>query len=109
MSFSASLRRPTATRNRGDSGIQRLSAISSTPVGRPISHRIRQLPIADALLAETIPARHRGTLMIVADGCVAGAGYVLTSWLAGALTTDRPSHLPSVRLGELLIDCDWLT
>jgi MFS transporter, putative metabolite:H+ symporter len=43
------------------------------------------LPIAFALLAETIPARHRGWLMVLVGGCVIGAGYVLTSWLAGAL------------------------
>ena len=43
------------------------------------------LPIAFALLAETIPARHRGWLMVLVGGCVTGAGYVLTSWLAGAL------------------------
>jgi putative MFS transporter len=43
------------------------------------------LPIAFALLAETIPARHRGWLMVLIGGCVIGAGYVLTSWLAGAL------------------------
>ena len=44
------------------------------------------LPITFALLAETIPARHRGWLMVLIGGGVAGAGYVLTSWLAGALT-----------------------
>jgi putative MFS transporter len=44
------------------------------------------LPITFALLAETIPARHRGWIMVLIGGCVAGAGYVLTSWLAGALT-----------------------
>jgi MFS transporter, putative metabolite:H+ symporter len=44
------------------------------------------LPITFALLAETIPARHRGWIMVLVGGCVAGAGYVLTSWLAGALT-----------------------
>jgi MFS transporter, putative metabolite:H+ symporter len=44
------------------------------------------LPITFALLAETIPARHRGTLMVLVGGCVAGAGYVLTSWLAATLT-----------------------
>lgn len=43
------------------------------------------LPIAFALLAETIPARHRGWLMVLVGGCVIGAGYVLTSWLAGVL------------------------
>lgn len=44
------------------------------------------LPITFALMAETIPARHRGWLMVLIGGSVAGAGYVLTSWLAGALT-----------------------
>jgi MFS transporter, putative metabolite:H+ symporter len=44
------------------------------------------LPITFALLAETVPARHRGWLMVLIGGGVAGAGYVLTSWLAGALT-----------------------
>jgi MFS transporter, putative metabolite:H+ symporter len=44
------------------------------------------LPITFALLAETIPARHRSWLMVLIGGGVAGAGYVLTSWLAGALT-----------------------
>lgn len=44
------------------------------------------LPIAFALLAETVPARHRGWLMVLVGGGVAGAGYLLTSWLAGALT-----------------------
>jgi putative MFS transporter len=39
------------------------------------------LPIAYALLAETIPARHRGWLMVLIGSDVAGA-YVLTSWLA---------------------------
>lgn len=43
------------------------------------------LPIAFALMAETIPARHRGWLMVLIGGDVAGA-YVITSWLAGALT-----------------------
>jgi putative MFS transporter len=44
------------------------------------------LPITYALLAETIPARHRSWLMVLVGGGVAGAAYVLTSWLAGALT-----------------------
>jgi putative MFS transporter len=43
------------------------------------------LPIAFTLMAETIPARHRGWLMVLIGGDVAGA-YVITSWLAGALT-----------------------
>jgi MFS transporter, putative metabolite:H+ symporter len=44
------------------------------------------LPITFTLLAETIPARHRGWLLVLTGGAVASAGYVLTSWLAGALT-----------------------
>lgn len=42
------------------------------------------LPICYALLAETIPARHRGWLMILIGGDIAGA-YVLTSWLSSEL------------------------
>jgi len=42
------------------------------------------LPIAFALLAETIPARHRGWLMVLIGGDVAGA-YILTSFLASVL------------------------
>lgn len=44
------------------------------------------LPITFALLAETIPARHRGWLMVLIGGGVSAVGYVMTSWLAGALT-----------------------
>lgn len=39
------------------------------------------LPITFALMAETIPARHRGWLMVLIGGDVAGA-YILTSWLS---------------------------
>jgi MFS transporter, putative metabolite:H+ symporter len=39
------------------------------------------LPIAYALLAETIPARHRGWLMVLIGADIAGA-YILTSWMA---------------------------
>jgi len=42
------------------------------------------LPIAFALLAETIPARHRGWLMVLIGGDVAGA-YLLTSYLSSRL------------------------
>jgi putative MFS transporter len=42
------------------------------------------LPICCALLAEAIPARHRGWLMILIGADIAGA-YILTSWLAAAL------------------------
>lgn len=43
------------------------------------------LPITFALMAETIPARHRSWLMVLIGGDVAGA-YIVTSWLASALT-----------------------
>ena len=43
------------------------------------------LPITFALLAETIPARHRGWLMVLVGGDVAGA-YIITSWLSAELT-----------------------
>jgi putative MFS transporter len=43
------------------------------------------LPITFALLAEAIPARHRGWLMVLVGGDVAGA-YVITSWLSAELT-----------------------
>ncbi len=42
------------------------------------------LPITFTLMAETIPARHRGWLMVLIGGDVAGA-YVITSWLSSAL------------------------
>jgi putative MFS transporter len=42
------------------------------------------LPIAYALMAETIPARHRGWLMVLIGGDVAAA-YIITSWLASEL------------------------
>ncbi|HWB72486.1 MAG TPA: MFS transporter [Egibacteraceae bacterium] len=45
------------------------------------------LPITFALMAETIPARHRGWLMVLIGGDVAGA-YILTSWLSAALVPD---------------------
>ena len=43
------------------------------------------LPITFTLIAETIPARHRGWLMVLIGGDIAGA-YVITSWLAAELT-----------------------
>jgi len=43
------------------------------------------LPITFALLAEAIPARHRGWLMVLIGGDVAGA-YIVTSWLSAELT-----------------------
>ncbi|MGH2724510.1 MAG: MFS transporter [Actinomycetota bacterium] len=39
------------------------------------------LPITFTLMAETIPARHRGWIMVLIGGDVAGA-YIITSWLA---------------------------
>ncbi|WLQ45080.1 MFS transporter [Streptomyces laculatispora] len=43
------------------------------------------LPICFALLAETIPSKHRGWLMVLIGGDIAGA-YVIVSWLSGWLT-----------------------
>lgn len=43
------------------------------------------LPITFTLIAETVPARHRGWLMVLLGGDVAG-GYILTSWLSAELT-----------------------
>jgi putative MFS transporter len=42
------------------------------------------LPIAFALMAETIPARHRGWMMVLIGGDVAGA-YIITSWVASTI------------------------
>jgi MFS transporter, putative metabolite:H+ symporter len=42
------------------------------------------LPITFALMAETIPARHRGWIMVLIGGDVAGA-YIITSWLASTI------------------------
>lgn len=42
------------------------------------------LPIVFTLMAETIPARHRGWLMVLIGGDVAGA-YIITSWLASTI------------------------
>jgi putative MFS transporter len=42
------------------------------------------LPITYALMAETIPARHRGWLMVLIGGDIAAA-YIITSWLAAEL------------------------
>lgn len=63
------------------------------------------LPIAFALIAETIPARHRGWLIVLIGGDVAGA-YIITSWLAGALTPEyswRILWLLGLPTGLLLI------
>ncbi|MER5757140.1 MFS transporter [Streptomyces sp. NPDC002088] len=43
------------------------------------------LPVAFTLLAETMPARHRGWAMVLIGGNGVGA-YLLVSWLSGALT-----------------------
>ena len=42
------------------------------------------LPIMFTITAEAIPARHRGWLLVLLGGDVAGA-YIITSWLASAL------------------------
>ncbi len=42
------------------------------------------LPICYALLAETIPAKHRSWLMILIGADIAGA-YILTSWVSASL------------------------
>ncbi|HEX8850027.1 MAG TPA: MFS transporter [Gemmatimonadaceae bacterium] len=42
------------------------------------------LPIMFTIMAETIPARHRGWLLVLIGGDVAGA-YIITSWLAATL------------------------
>jgi MFS transporter, putative metabolite:H+ symporter len=47
------------------------------------------LPIVFALMAETIPARHRGWLMVLIGGDVAGA-YIITSWIASTIAA--PEH-----------------
>ncbi|MGQ0668928.1 MAG: MFS transporter [Actinomycetota bacterium] len=63
------------------------------------------LPITFALMAETIPARHRSWLMVLIGGDVAGA-YVLTSWLASALVPEygwRILWLFGLPTGVLLI------
>lgn len=44
------------------------------------------LPITVALIAETIPARQRGWLMVLIGGDVAGA-YIITSWLSSTLVS----------------------
>jgi MFS transporter, putative metabolite:H+ symporter len=63
------------------------------------------LPIAFALLAETIPARHRSWLMVLIGGDVAGA-YILTSNLASELQPEfgwRIMWLIGLPTGILLI------
>ena len=63
------------------------------------------LPIAFALLAETMPVRHRSWLMVLIGGDVAGA-YVVTSWLASWLEPQfgwRVMWLLGLPTGVLLI------
>jgi putative MFS transporter len=63
------------------------------------------LPIIFTLMAETIPARHRGWLMVLIGGDVAGA-YVLTSWLSSSLVPEyswRILWLVGLPTGLLLI------
>lgn len=63
------------------------------------------LPITFTLIAETIPARHRGWLMVLVGGDIAGA-YVLTSWMATTLVPHyswRILWLAGLPTGVLLI------
>ncbi|WP_157386703.1 MFS transporter [Nocardia terrae] len=63
------------------------------------------LPIAFTLLAETIPARHRGWLLVLIGGDIAGA-YIITSWLSstiGATYSWRVMWLIGFPTGLLLI------
>jgi putative MFS transporter len=63
------------------------------------------LPITFALIAETIPARHRGWLMVLIGGDIAGA-YIITSWLSSSLVphyTWRILWLLGLPTGLLLI------
>lgn len=63
------------------------------------------LPIAYALMAETIPARHRGWLMVLIGGDIACA-YIITSWLASELVPQfswRILWLLGLPTGVLLI------
>jgi putative MFS transporter len=63
------------------------------------------LPIIFTLMAETIPARHRGWLMVLIGGDVAGA-YVLTSWMSSSLVPEyswRILWLVGLPTGLLLI------
>ncbi|MEV4740961.1 MFS transporter [Streptomyces sp. NPDC049555] len=63
------------------------------------------IPIAFTLLAETVPQRHRGWLMVLIGGNVTVA-YVLTSWLAATLTPTyswRILWLVGLPTGVLLI------
>jgi putative MFS transporter len=65
------------------------------------------LPITFTLIAETMPARHRGCLMVLIGGDAAAA-YVITGWLAGTALlvadplADRPAHGPAAGLAQPL-------
>lgn len=63
------------------------------------------LPVAFTLIAETIPARHRGWLMVLIGGDIAGA-YIITSWVSSALVPEyswRILWLIGLPTGLLLI------
>jgi putative MFS transporter len=63
------------------------------------------LPIAYALMAETIPARHRGWLMVLIGGDIAAA-YIITAWLSSTLVPEfswRILWLLSAPTGLLLM------
>ncbi|MFJ8644808.1 MFS transporter [Streptomyces sp. NPDC093546] len=63
------------------------------------------IPIAFTLLAETVPRRHRGWLMVLIGGNVTVA-YALTSWLAAVLTPEfgwRALWLVGLPTGLLLL------
>ncbi|MGH3157904.1 MAG: MFS transporter [Streptosporangiaceae bacterium] len=63
------------------------------------------LPITFTLIAETVPARHRGWLMVLIGGEVSGA-YVLVSWLSAWLVPHyswRMLWLVGMPTGALLI------
>jgi putative MFS transporter len=65
------------------------------------------LPITFALMSETIPARHRGWLIVLIGGDVAGA-YIITSWLASTIAAPdafgwRMLWLISLPTGLLLV------
>ena len=63
------------------------------------------LPLTFVLMAEVIPARHRGWLMVLVGGDIAGA-YIITSWLSSVLTptyTWRILWLLGLPTGVLLL------
>ncbi|WP_344363939.1 MFS transporter [Streptomyces gobitricini] len=63
------------------------------------------IPIAFTLMAETVPRRHRGWLMVLIGGNVTVA-YALTSWLAAVLTPEfgwRALWLVGLPTGLLLL------